>query len=238
MNLKATPTLPSRTAQEHLCSPDGGCAKPFTKVTEVDSCAYRARAQHALLCSDLPAAPWMPSGRGTEGEGTAVSSACLRADSAHGLTLRQRKGRGTPGMDAKLGFMFPESWIAGIADVAKEEFGSELLTPLISMDSAGLGRVKLMEISAPGGSVVRLMSHEDMVLLSAAAGDEEARVAAHVGRQERCRFVCERVDAHFELCAVAALRLPEVRSRKVLCETHVLLFWGRYWLHGNVKVCT
>ena len=126
----------------------------------------------------------LEGGRGTEGEGTAVSSACLRADSAHGLTLRQRKGRGTPGMDAKLGFMFPESWIAGIADVAKEEFGSELLTPLISMDSAGLGRVKLMEISAPGGSVVRLMSHEDMVLLSAAAGDEEAKAAAALLKDE------------------------------------------------------
>ena len=87
-------------------------------------------------------------------------------------------------MDAKLGFMFPESWIAGIADVAKEEFGSELLTPLISMDSAGLGRVKLMEISAPGGSVVRLMSHEDMVLLSAAAGDEEAKAAAALLKDE------------------------------------------------------
>ena len=61
MNLKATPTLPSRTAQEHLCSPDGGCAKPFTKVTEVDSCAYRARAQHALLCSARSAALRQPS---------------------------------------------------------------------------------------------------------------------------------------------------------------------------------
>ena len=61
MNLKATPTLPSRPAQEHLCSPDGGCAKPFTKVTEVDSCAYRARAQHALLCSARSAALRQPS---------------------------------------------------------------------------------------------------------------------------------------------------------------------------------
>ena len=49
MNLKATPTLPSRTAQEHLCSPDGGCAKLFHSVTKLDSCAYRARARHALL---------------------------------------------------------------------------------------------------------------------------------------------------------------------------------------------
>ena len=49
MNLKDTPTLPSRTAQEHLCSPDGGCAKLFHSVTKLDSCAYRARARHALL---------------------------------------------------------------------------------------------------------------------------------------------------------------------------------------------
>jgi hypothetical protein len=49
VTLKDTPTLPSRTAQEHLCSPDGGCAKLFHSVTKLDSCAYRARARNALL---------------------------------------------------------------------------------------------------------------------------------------------------------------------------------------------
>ena len=51
------PLLSRRTA---------GAQNLSTEVTEVDSCAYSARAQHELLCSDLPAAPWMPSGRGTE----------------------------------------------------------------------------------------------------------------------------------------------------------------------------
>ena len=87
MNLKATPTLPSRTAQEHLCSPDGGCAKLFHSVTKLDSCAYRARARHALLYRPSSGLMGGPNYRGL--------AVARKADRAVGPQLAETNGGAT-----------------------------------------------------------------------------------------------------------------------------------------------
>ena len=88
---------------------------------------------------------------------------CLSVAPAHLLELRQEAvGKGARGRGrVRLGLTFPERWIPGVADVAAD-FGHKVLTPLVVLETAGHGRLRLLELRGPGDSVIRLMSEEDM----------------------------------------------------------------------------
>jgi len=114
----------------------------------------------------------------------ASDPACLTTASYHLLKLYQQScprpsstnsvgtGTGVGGGggggcgNVKLGLMFPESWLAGVSEVATQEFGCKLLTPMVVLDTPGRGRLTMLDLLGPGGSVIRLMSEEDMMLIA------------------------------------------------------------------------
>ena len=63
---------------------------------------------------------------------------------------RSGRGGGIGLACVKIGVMLPENWLPGVSQVATEEFGCRVLTPMLALNTPGRGVVKLIDIEGPG----------------------------------------------------------------------------------------